>query len=176
MIEFPTWEWIRSSGLSAYFLLFLSICFGIMQNISIIPRNIGKHFLAIHQTAGWLAFLFAFLHGFLLYFDRYQPFTILEIFVPFLAKYKPFFTGLGIVSFYSMFLLFLTSDLLKKVGRNIWKTVHLLILPSFILASIHGMFVGSDADETWVKIIYISSISIFLLLTIFRFLTKPQKQ
>ncbi|WP_125010889.1 ferric reductase-like transmembrane domain-containing protein [Parageobacillus thermoglucosidasius] len=172
MITFSTWEWIRASGLSAYFLLFLSVCFGLIQNMNIINRNIRNVLFLMHQTAGWFAFLFAFFHGLLLYFDDYQPFSIREIFIPFLANYQPFFTGLGIIAFYSMFLIFVTTDLMKKVGRNIWKTIHLLILPSFILVSIHGLFIGTDTEETWGKNIYASAIFCFSILTVFRFLSK----
>lgn len=172
MINFSTWEWIRASGLSAYFLLFLSVCFGLMQNINQIPRNIRNIFLLVHPAAGWLAFLFAFFHGFLLYFDDYQPFSLQEIFIPFLASYQPFFTGLGVIAFYSMFLIFVTTDLMKKIGRNIWKTIHFLILPSFILASIHGFFIGTDTNEIWIKNIYASALFCFSLLVVFRFFSK----
>ena len=175
MTEFSTWEWIRASGWSAYFLLFISICFGMMQKMGFISKSIGRYLLIAHQTAGWFAFLLAFFHGFLLYFDDYQPFSILEIFIPFQSKYQPIFTGLGIISFYSMFLIFLSTDLLKQVGRNVWKIIHLLILPSFILASLHGFFIGSDTDETWSKIVYASAIFVFLLLNFFRFFAKLKK-
>lgn len=152
MINFSTWEWIRASGLSAYFLLFLSVCFGLMQNINQIPRNIRNIFLLVHPAAGWLAFLFAFFHGFLLYFDDYQPFSLQEIFIPFLASYQPFFTGLGVIAFYSMFLIFVTTDLMKKIGRNIC--------------------IGTDTNEIWIKNIYASALFCFSLLVVFRFFSK----
>ncbi|OKO88698.1 UNVERIFIED_ORG: ferric reductase like protein [Anoxybacillus amylolyticus] len=172
MIQFSTWEWIRAAGFSSYFLLFLSVCLGVIQNASMISKNVRHVLFQAHQMMGWFAFLLAFFHGFLLYFDDYQPFSIQEIFIPFLSRYQPFFTGLGIVAFYSMFFIFITSDFMKKIGRNIWKTVHYLIFPSFILVSIHGIFIGTDSKETWAQYVYISAVVCFFVLIVYRFFYK----
>ncbi|WMJ15152.1 hypothetical protein RA955_09855 [Geobacillus proteiniphilus] len=89
MIQFSTWEWIRAAGFSSYFLLFLSVCLGVIQNASMISKNVRHVLFQAHQMMGWFAFLLAFFHGFLLYFDDYQPFSIQEIRrVDYPIKYK----------------------------------------------------------------------------------------
>ncbi|MGJ7034851.1 ferric reductase-like transmembrane domain-containing protein [Anoxybacillus eryuanensis] len=170
MTIFSTWEWIRGAGLAAYFLLFLSVCFGFVQQMNIVSKRVRFIILLAHQTFGWFAFLIAFFHGLLLHFDSYEPFSWREIFIPFIASYRPFATSLGIVSLYFMFLIFVTTDLMKKVGRAVWKVVHLLILPGFLFAAIHGILIGTDTNERWVTIMYTATLCCFFIILSFRLL------
>lgn len=174
-MEIPTWELIRAAGFTSFLLLFLSVAAGLLLGNKIGSGKINKHIQVIHQSTGWFSLLFGLFHSLLLYIDHYQPFTLAEIFIPFMATDHRVINGIGTISLYLFILLFLTGDLMKKVGAKVWKKVHRLALPCFILLSIHGIFLGTDSKEIWAIILYTSSLAIVFALLLVKLLLIKQK-
>lgn len=174
----PTWELIRAAGLTSYFLLFVSVTFGLLFSIKAAKPKTNQLFQVTHQSAGWFSLLFGLFHGLLLYIDTYKPFSLVEIFIPFTAEEAPLLNGLGTISLYLMVLLFISGDLMKKVGAKVWKKIHRMALPMVILLSIHGIMLGTDSSNGWAIILYASSLAIILSLLIVKLLllkTKTKK-
>lgn len=173
----PTWELIRASGLTSFFLLFLSIIGGLLLSLKIIPAKSNKAFHVFHQSTGWFALLFGLFHGLLLTIDHYQPFSLIEILIPFTAKDQPLLNGIGTISLYFMMVLFLSADLLKKIGANVWKMIHRLSLPCFVFLSIHGILLGTDTEEMWAIILYTSTlVMVFSMLIVKLLLVKTKSK
>lgn len=151
---FSTWNVIRSAGITAYFLLFLAVFAGITLRLPVQLRKWKAPILFIHQHAGWLAFLFSIVHGLLLLFDRYLPYTISEVFIPFSAKNEPLLSGLGTVVFYVILIVLLSSDFMMRIGKRVWKYLHMSTYPAFFIALLHGYFQGTSAYDGWGMLLY----------------------
>jgi len=156
-----TWGVIKASGLTAYLFLFLSVVLGAFSYGAVIPPNVRKILFPIHQTAGWFGFLFALLHGAVQMIDGYQPFSPREVFIPFTSEFHPVTLGFGTIVLYFLALILLSSDLIKRLGRKMWKWIHLLSYPMFLFILVHGIADGSDAENTWAFLLYDCSAAIF---------------
>ena len=171
----PTWELIRAAGLTSYFLLFVSVTCGLLFSIKAAKPKINQLLQVTHQSAGWFSLLFGLFHGLLLYIDTYKPYSLVEIFNPFTTKEAPLLNGLGTISLYIMVLLFLSGDLMKKVGVKVWKKIHRLALPMVIFICIHGILLGTDTRNGWAIFLYASTLAIILSLLIVKLLLLKAK-
>ncbi|MFB6469469.1 ferric reductase-like transmembrane domain-containing protein [Cytobacillus sp. Hz8] len=173
---FSNWNLIRVSGFLAFFLFTLSIAAGLIGRFSALKKN-KPFMLELHQASGWIGFLAVVFHGLLLLNDHYAPYTWKELFIPLLSKNEPFLSGLGTISFYLFFFTIFTSDfLMKSLGKPLWKKIHFLILPAWVLMLLHGILIGTDSKEPWASGLYGGSIILISILLILRFLDNPLKK
>lgn len=161
---FSTWNMIRVSGLLSYFLLTVSFAFGFLQSFSSLKKY-KSDFLLLHQNSGWIGLLSLVFHIIMLFMDQYVQYSLLSILIPFYSENDSFYSGLGTISFYLFFIIIGTSDFfMKKLGRTIWKKVHLLSIPAWILMAVHGIMIGTDSQEMWAQALYIGSAAIIMVL------------
>ncbi len=171
MPDITTWEWIRTAGFTSYSLLFLSVMAGAAYSGNMVNRTQKALFLFFHQFAGWIGFLAGLFHGLVLLVDNYVSFTFVEVFIPFASEYKPVFTGLGILSFYLLLIVLLSSDLRTRIGNSLWRKTHFLAVPAYIMALIHGLFTGTDTGQIWAIGFYSSTSAIIFAVVLFRMLS-----
>nr|WP_295970185.1 ferric reductase-like transmembrane domain-containing protein [uncultured Bacillus sp.] len=158
------WNLIRLSGLLAYLLLTISVICGMASSFPFLKKKKGD-LLAIHQSSGWAGFLTILFHLIFLWQDDYVDYTIREILIPFADQEYTFASAMGIVSFYLFFIVLFSSDfMLKRLGKARWKWVHYTVFPAWILMTLHGILIGTDSSELWVKLFYISSICLIIIL------------
>lgn len=163
-----TWGVIKAAGMTAYALMFISVALGAFSYGAAIPANVKKILLPIHQTTGWFGFLFALLHGAVLTIDGYRPFLPREVLIPFASGFHPVTLGLGTLAFYFMAAILISSDAMRRLGRKIWKSVHLLSYPMFLFLLIHGAADGSDAEKPWAFLLYYFSGFMFAAVLLMR--------
>lgn len=173
---FSTWNMIRLSGFLALFFVTFSIGFGMMSKISWLKKKKAlSHF--IHLSSAWGSVLSLVFHLSLLVVDTYQPFTLKELLVPFQANYAPFATGLGTIAFYFIIIVYLSSDFgMKKLKRETWKKIHLLAIPAWIFAFIHGVMIGTDTATSWAITYYLVVFFSILLIGLIRATQKPDEK
>lgn len=139
------WTTTKAAGLTAYLLLFISMVAGIVQGTPFAKGPKRLLWNLAHQWCGWFGLLFGMLHGIVLVFDQYVGYSLAELAVPFASDHDRLGTGLGILAFYLMAILILSSDLMKKLGKKVWRTIHFVAFPTFVLALVHGLMAGSDS-------------------------------
>ncbi|MBS5912601.1 MAG: ferric reductase [Paenibacillus macerans] len=162
---FNVWSTTRAAGLIRYLLLFVSTAAGLMMGLKLAKGRTTSLLLAVHESSGWSGFLFGRIHGGVLLFDKYVGYSLTGLLVPFTATTHPIVTGLGTIAFYIALLLILTSDGIKRIGKKAWRTIHFLAFPGFFLALVHGLFIGTDSQYLWAKLIYLSTAAIVIGLT-----------
>lgn len=172
---FSVWDTTRALALTSYFLLFISMVAGILQSLKVVPSQYRANLATTHNLGGWLGLLFGLTHGLVLLFDTYVGYSLTEILIPFTAKKNPFEIGLGILSLYMMFLLVLSSDLLKKLGKKVWRTLHFLSFPAFAFALYHGISIGTDTSLSGIKAFYAITGTIVAFLVVIRILVSTTK-
>jgi len=149
-----TWEFIRFFGLLAYFFFTLSIVFGMIQQMAR-KKTLKPLCFHIHMTSSWAGLFSVLVHMLLLLIDQYEPFAIPEILIPFLASYEPFLSGMGTLAFFLVLAVMITSDLVReKLKRSVWKKIHGLVFPAWLLMLAHGFFIGTDSANLFISLFY----------------------
>ena len=69
--------------------------------------------------------------------------------IPFAASYRPFWLGLGTLSFDLLLAVTITSMLRRRIGHRSWRLVHWLSYASLAGGRVHGLGTGSDVKSTW---------------------------
>ncbi|MBS4174016.1 ferric reductase-like transmembrane domain-containing protein [Bacillus sp. FJAT-49736] len=165
---FPVWNTTRAAGLTSYLLLFISIVTGISQSFKSIHPKKRKTLNIIHESTGWFGVLFGLVHGLVLMFDQDVTLSLGEILIPFTAKTDAFPIGIGTISLYIMLILILTSDFMKKIGAKLWRAIHFLSFPGYLLGLIHGIWLGPDTKMGLISFFYYSTAIIVCGLVIWK--------
>lgn len=163
-----TWSVIKASGFTSYALTAIACAFGAFSYGKTVPARVRGLMLPAHQFAGWLGLMFGAFHGAVLTIDKYEPFSLAEWLVPFTAEYRPIASGLGTVAFYLAAAVLISSDLMNKLGKKVWRKVHLLSYPMFIASLVHGLIIGSDSEQAWAVGTYAGGAALFAAAVLLR--------
>jgi len=89
--------------------------------------------------------------------------------IPFAADYKSVASSLGTIAFYCFLIVLMTSDLwIKTMSRSIWKNIHMLVLPAWLLSLFHGIIIGTDTENLFVLIFYALTAGFTLFILVLR--------
>ena len=87
--------------------------------------------------------------------------------MPFISPYRPFWVGVGVISFYVILLVTITFYLRNKIGRRAFRAIHVLSLLGYIGVTLHGYFSGTDTALPSMQILYEVSGLAVLFLTVY---------
>ncbi|MEB3100063.1 ferric reductase [Ferviditalea candida] len=169
----PLWGIIRVLGLISYLSLTLGVCLGIVYSFPIWKGKVKASMYKTHTFFTIAGTALGLLHGVFTVVDTYMPFSWREVLVPFAASHSPFLNGLGTLAGYGMLLLIFTSDIRNKLGKIVWRSIHLLSYPIWLMAFIHGYFLGTDSSLHDIGLMYFYSLVAIVLLTFIRFALPP---
>jgi predicted ferric reductase len=160
------WFVTRAAGLIAYLLLWFSTVWGLAVPSKLVAPLLEQTYtFDFHQFISLLSIGFTALHIIVLLIDQYLPFTIGQILIPFLAPYRPFWVGIGIISFYIILLVTITFYLRSRIGMSAFRSIHVLSLVSYLGATLHGLFAGTDGALPGMQIIYLGGGLVVAVLT-----------
>lgn len=152
-----SWVWYvtRASGLVAAVSLVILILSGIGQ----ITGHTFK-FLepltawASHRALGIVFSISLVAHILGVVVDKFVPFSIWQVLVPWLSDYKPvtvfgihlgsLYIAFGVLSFYGTVLIMLTSLVWIEKKPYLWKISHLLSYLVMFFVFIHALYLGTD--------------------------------
>ncbi len=141
-----TWHLIRSAGISAYVLLFLSMVWGLFISGRYVKDwSPGPLSLAIHSAVSWLALLLGFIHAGILMIDKYFSYTLSDILIPFTGPYRPLAVGVGIIAIWLLLAINISFPFKKQLGRKVWLTLHMTSYIAFGMVTLHGLTAGTDS-------------------------------
>src|SRR5512147_1368345 len=140
------WYVTRAAGLTSYILLWLSMIWGLAISTRIFaPALEGTYSYDFHEFLSLLGLGFVLLHVIVLVVDKYLPFTIWQILVPFVDSYRPLWVGLGVIGFYIFLLVTVTFYMRQSIGAQAFRSIHILSLAGYLGATLHGFFAGTDS-------------------------------
>ena len=171
------WYVSRASGLIAWALVAASIVWGITLSSRLLRRRgIPAWLLDLHRYLGLLAVVFTLVHLAGLVADNFVHFGFEELFIPMATDWRPGATAWGIVTFYLLIAIQITSLLMRRMPRKIWHSVHLLAYPLFVVGTVHGFQSGADRYNKLVQWSALLIIELVFGLSLFRALTyTPRK-
>ena len=157
------WYLTRSTGAVALLLLTLAIALGVLDvkrfSTPRWPRFVVD---SLHRNVSLLAMVFLVLHILTSVLDSFAPISLVDAFVPFAGSYRPFWLGLGAISFDLLLAVTITSLLRKRMGYASWRAIHWLTYASWPIALLHGLGTGSDVKQTWLLALSIGCLVIVL--------------
>jgi hypothetical protein len=142
------WHLSRASGLVAWILLAVSVTWGLLVSTRLLGRRPGAAWtLDLHRFVGGLALAFTALHLAGLVADSYVHFGAADLLVPFASSWRPAAVAWGVVAFWLLVAVELTSLGMRRLPRRVWHSVHLTSLPLLLGATVHGLTAGTDAGS-----------------------------
>lgn len=112
-----------------------------------LPEKIQKiNLQQVHNWTAYVAFALILFHPALLLFDKGTKFFIADILIPFHSNYQTIWTELGVISFYSVVLVIITTQKLvkRRLGFRFWKNIHLISYVTALLMCLHGVFLDPE--------------------------------
>ena len=165
------WYLTRATGAVALLLLTLSIALGVVDverwSTTRWPRFVLD---SLHRNVSLLALVFLVLHILTSVLDSFASIPIADAFIPFIGSYRPFWLGLGAVSFDLIVAVIVTSLLRARMGYSSWRAVHWLTYASWPIALVHGFGTGSDANSGWLLALSIACIALVVAAVLARVL------
>lgn len=162
------WYVTRSAGIIAYLLLWFSTVWGLAVPSKLLNPVLEQTFtFDFHEFISLLALGFALLHVFVLMIDRFLPYSPIQILVPFLSPYRPFWVGIGVIGFYISLLVTVTFYLRSKIGAKTFRSIHVLSLLGYLGVTLHGVFAGTDSPLLAMQLLYQGTALVVIFLTIY---------
>lgn len=162
------WITSRAAGVTAFLALSLEVALGLLLSTGaadrILPRArvVEAHRWLSAVTLGMVA-----VHAGVLLGDRFIRFDLLDLTVPFLAPYRPFAVGLGILAAYVAVVVHRSFDWRKRLGVKVWRALHQASFAAYAAALLHGALAGTDSRA--LLGLYLVSSVVIGALVIYRF-------
>lgn len=165
------WYVARSGGIVAWALLALSMLWGLVLSTRLLGKRPTPAVLTdVHRFLGGLALVFTAVHLVGLVADSYSHFGPAELLVPMASTWKPGPTAWGVVAFYLLLAVELTSLWMRKLPRRLWRGVHFASFGLFVAASVHGATAGTDAMNPIYRWTSVTLVALVMFLTLVRVL------
>ena len=187
MINFLTWAFstnsvqtmwyiTRSAGLAAYLLMWLSVTWGLAVSSKILDNLLHRSFTYdFHQFLSLLALGFTGLHIVVLMFDKYLPYSVAQILVPFISPYRPVWVGIGVIGLYLSLLVTVTFYLRGRIGMKAFRVIHVASLLGYLGVLVHSIFSGTDSSLTSVLLLYAGTFLTTVFLMVYWVFLSMQK-
>lgn len=171
------WYAARSSGIVAWVLITASIIWGLSLSTRITGQKPTPAWLLdLHRYLGGTSVVFTAIHLGGLVADSWVYFGWLETFVPFYYSDAPgrVPVGIGVIAFYFMMAIQLSSLMMRKLPKKVWRWIHWSSWPLFFLATYHGIYSGTDVKNPFYRYVALLSVGAVFFLSVVRFLA-PSK-
>ena len=166
------WLLTRSAGVGAYLMLYLAVAWGLLATTSLVTKRVSKRSsTAFHGFVASAGLFLLALHMTGLLLDRFVRFDLLDLVIPFHSSFRPFALALGIVAMFATVIVLASSWTRKLLRPALWRSIHLLAVPTFAMALLHGLLAGSDSARPGMTILYWATGSSVLFLVLVRGLT-----
>ena len=167
------WYVSRASGIVAWALLALAVLWG----LALSTRALGKRppapwLLDVHRFLGGLAVLFTIVHFVSLAFDPWMTseygYELTHALVPFASEWKPVPLAWGVVAFWLLLAVELTSLVRNRIPQDLWRWVHLLSYPLYAMATVHLLTAGSERANPVLRWSVLVTVGAVVFFTIYR--------
>ncbi|MCF8541346.1 MAG: 2Fe-2S iron-sulfur cluster binding domain-containing protein [Aurantimicrobium sp.] len=154
------WYVTRASSIIAWVLLTGSVVLGILLSTRVMRKIDNPAWLQdLHRYISGLALIFVILHMVSLMLDDFVHFSLAELLIPGATagssvssvQAKTLAVTLGVLAFYLMAAVQVTSWFMNKLPRRFWKGVHYSAYGALVLVTFHAAFTGTDVSQLWYK-------------------------
>ena len=159
-----TWYAARSGGIIAWLLLALGLILGLLLSSRVLGRKASPAWLlSIHRFLGGLSVIFTVVHVAAIMLDDFVSFGWTDVLVPWASEWNPNAVAWGIIAMYLAIAIELTSFAMRRLPNGLWRGVHWLSAPLFVMATVHGYQAGTDAGRAFIIAIVASCLALAAL-------------
>lgn len=160
------WYVTRAAGILAYLLLWLSTAWGLAVTSKIFDPLLHRAFTYdMHQYISLLAIGFTILHVAVLIGDRYLPFSVAQVLIPFVAPYRPLWVGVGVIGLYLTLLVSVSFYLRRWIGQKAFRAIHISSFVAYAAVTLHGLMAGTDSPLWAMQFVYAGTFLVIVFLT-----------
>jgi predicted ferric reductase len=144
-----TWWYLsRATGLVAWVMLALTCVWGLLLVTRLLkPADRPAWLLDLHRWLGALAVAATIAHLATLVADTRLTFGIREILVPHADSWRHAPRAWGVTAMYLLLVVELSSLIMKRLPKRLWRSLHLLSYVCFVAATVHGVQAGPDSGN-----------------------------
>jgi predicted ferric reductase len=157
------WYLTRSTGAVALVLLTVAVALGVLDvrrwSSPRAPRFVVD---SLHRNSALLAMVFLATHILTSVLDGFAKVSLTDALIPFAGSYRPFWLGLGALSFDLLIAVTVTSLLRQRIGYRGWRMTHWLAYASWPVALLHAFGTGSDIKQGWMLWLSIACVAVVL--------------
>lgn len=177
MTHDPTfWLLARSSGLTAYVLLTLSVLAGLVVKSRPFGRALKTAAVVdVHRFLALLGLGMLALHGIALVLDQTVHMPLAALVVPFLSSYRPTAVAFGVLAAELAALITVSFSLRRWIGTRAWRRLHWATYLVFIMGTVHGLTAGTDTSRPWAMSLYLGAVGAVAFATAWRALSRPTR-
>ncbi len=170
----PTfWILARASGLTAYVLLTLSVVAGLVLKSRPFAQLKPAYVTETHRTLALLSLGAIGLHAAALVLDATVDVSVLALVVPGLVGYRPAWTAAGVLAGDLVLLVIASFWVRRRIGMKNWRRLHWTTYGIFGLATLHGLFAGTDSRSLFP--FYVAAVAAVVFATAWRALVPPAR-
>jgi methionine sulfoxide reductase heme-binding subunit len=164
------WVWYisRSAGLLGFIFLWLTVFLGLSIRNPIFKKIIEPIYsFGPHCFLGAIAVFWTLIHGTSFLFHGNFAMGLKDIAIPFYSKttlVNTNYLALGIMAFYMMAIMTVTSYLRNHMKHWLWRALHFLNPVAFIFIIIHGYMNGTDMKNAYIASAYLISSGFLILI------------
>lgn len=161
------WYVARASGIVAWALLSLSVCWGLFISTKAVAKATAPAWtLDLHRFLGGVSVIATGVHLLGLVADSYVHFGWSEVLVPFASSWKPVAVASGVVALYLLVAVEVTSLAMKRLPRRWWRQIHRSSFVLWWLATVHGVQAGTDHANALLRVGLLAATNIIAFLTV----------
>ncbi|NNE72832.1 MAG: hypothetical protein HKN26_04145 [Acidimicrobiales bacterium] len=166
------WYTARAAGLVALGGLTLSVVWGLILSTRILGRRAPAPWIfELHRFVSLVTVVFVGVHIAALVPDNYVHFGWAEIFVPGASEWKPGAVAWGIVAFYLLVAVQVSSMLMRRIPRRWWRLIHFASFALWAFTIVHVITAGTDTGSKAFAWVAVGAVQLVLFLTIVRIMT-----
>lgn len=164
------WAWYiaRAAGILGFIFLWLTIFLGLAIRNPWLKKIIAPIYsFDFHSFMAALAVFWSLVHGIGLLFDPVIGFGVKDIFIPFFNRTEIVHSNplaLGIMAFWMLVVMTITSYLRSHMSHWLWRALHFLNPLAFIFVVIHGYNIGTDIKNIYIGGVFLFSSAILALI------------
>ncbi len=163
------WYLTRSTGAVALLLLSATVALGVVDLRRTASARWPRFVVdELHRNLALLTLVFLVLHILTAVLDSFAPISLTASVIPFISSYRPFWLGLGAVSFDLLLAVIITSLARRRVGYRGWRAVHWLSYAAWPVALLHGFGTGSDVKTGWLQLLSAACVLVVLAAVLVR--------
>lgn len=127
------WAVSRASGIAAFAVLSLAMVMGLLVSTKAGDGLFSRPFaFEMHQFLSVVSLVLMAVHAGSLLFDGFLRFTSLSLVVPFIAPYRPFAVGLGVIAAWLAAITTASFWFRSRIGQKRWRTLHYATFLAYI--------------------------------------------
>ena len=165
------WYAARSTGLVAWGAAAASVIWGLLLSTRS-ARGLAKPawVLDLHRWLAVLTLAATGAHLGALVADTYVHFGLADLLVPFASSWKPAPVAWGILAFWLLVLVEVSSLVKQRIPHRLWMRIHLGSFVAYVLATLHYLQAGTERTNAAVLLTVEVVTGIVLFLTLVRIL------